>query len=54
MGSLLRRSFYSSAYGIARCQKNNLIVRRLQQTHAALSSINETQEVFINDVIFLE
>ncbi|CAG5081803.1 Similar to Acsf3: Malonate--CoA ligase ACSF3 [Cotesia congregata] len=44
MGSLLRRSFYSSAYGIARCQKNNLIVRRLQQTHAALSSINETHE----------
>ncbi|KAG8038087.1 hypothetical protein G9C98_006412 [Cotesia typhae] len=44
MGSLLRRSFYSSAYGIARCQKNNLIIRRLQQTHAALSSINETHE----------
>ncbi|XP_057334318.1 malonate--CoA ligase ACSF3, mitochondrial [Microplitis mediator] len=44
MGSLLRRSFYSTAHGIARCQKNNLIIRRLQQTHAALSSINETHE----------
>lgn len=47
MGSLLRRSFYSTAHGIARCQKNTLIIRRLQQTHAALSSINETHEVSI-------
>ncbi|XP_015122402.1 acyl-CoA synthetase family member 3, mitochondrial [Diachasma alloeum] len=50
MGSLLRRSLHLAVNKILRTYKP-LALKRLQQTHAALSSINETQQPPSNNVI---
>ncbi|XP_034947583.1 malonate--CoA ligase ACSF3, mitochondrial [Chelonus insularis] len=51
MGSLLRRNLYLTACNIARNHNGPLTFRRLQQTHAALSSVNETHQPPNNGVI---
>ncbi|KAK0077299.1 hypothetical protein PV325_001308 [Microctonus aethiopoides] len=44
MGSLLRRSLYFTANNIVRGRQSTLTIVRLQQTNAALNSVNETHQ----------
>lgn len=52
MGSLLRRSLYFTANNIVRGRQSTLTIVRLQQTNAALNSVNETHQVKNKELIY--